>query len=674
MNPQPHDPIEVVHSEPAIWVSRVVILASLEPRKEIRSIPLNRGLNIVWSSDEGSSDQSLLTGHGVGKTTLCRLIRFCLGEGTFGHAELMARVKAEYPGGWVAAEVRVNGVKWSVARSLARTRSYAKAGLSIEALFADRPASNSYDDFKRALAASALGGFPTAPFLGGNKSILWDHLLGWCARDQEARFQDMLEWRSSRSGAESLAFQRPRHDPALIVRASLGMLTDQETELQSRIPEIERLQRETSRQIEDRKREPEYWINRLRSELATRHQLEDALHASLDRSELLSLPVLIRNRRDRYDSEIKSLEASIKDLDLMISLIAARLTEIKPLAAQREAAVNVTRTGCDSIADRIAQLEGEKLEIERNRERLCTFGNIRFGDCDYVHAYVHDLHRQVIELGRSTSRDIAIRDQATAEMQDLATRSKNEILAVHNQLHAAVDERRRVEQSVSSLLAQRASLAQIESELAKWRAFLGDTSADHTLKCLIDQERRLRAELEQASSRISEFRQGLGKRLEGIRETFDGVIQAAVSPTMRGAIQMVDGTLKFSILHGDVLAGEAIDSLGVLLFDLTWLLLGIAGRALSPRLLIHDSPREADLGTSAYACYLAYVGSLHDRLGGAESAPFQYIVTTTTAPPGALRSKKYVCLRLSSETDDALLFRCRLGQPPPDPQSRLPLE
>ena len=382
MVPKSSVPVEIVRKEPIIWLSRLLLLESADPWRVIRSIDLHRGLNVVWSNDEKSDDGPHLTGHGVGKTVLCRLIRFCLGEPTYAHPSLAERIKGAHPSGWVAAEVHVNGRCWSLARPLGRGRSIAKSNGNIEELFAETRHPGSYDEFKGAVAESALQGLPSGPILGGNRSILWDHLLMWCARDQEARLQTLWEWRSPRSENESPVFQRPKQDPAIIVRASLGLLTDEESSLQTRIAEIERRQKDLSRRIDDRKREPEFWVRRIRAELKLVHQIEDADSASLNQSEVLSLPALIETRSERYAIEARSMEERLKDLDRRIVMIAARLNELEPFAAQHQAAVDATRVGSNITSSKIAQLEAEKESVELHLEGLCTYGNISFGECE----------------------------------------------------------------------------------------------------------------------------------------------------------------------------------------------------------------------------------------------------------------------------------------------------
>lgn len=74
----------------------------------------------------------------------------------------------------------------------------------------------------------------------------------------------------------------------------------------------------------------------------------------------------------------------------------------------------------------------------------------------------------------------------------------------------------------------------------------------------------------------------------------------------------------------------AIQSLKVLAFDLACLCLSIEGRTRIPAFLIHDSPREADLGQTIYDEHFRLLRVLEEELAG---ETFQYVITTTTKPP-----------------------------------------
>ena len=70
--------------------------------------------------------------------------------------------------------------------------------------------------------------------------------------------------------------------------------------------------------------------------------------------------------------------------------------------------------------------------------------------------------------------------------------------------------------------------------------------------------------------------------------------------------------------------------------------------------LIHDSPREADLGLGVYHRLFQFVRDLEDAGDGPS---FRYIVTTTTSPPNALRMDPWLVDTLGGAAEDRLLRR-----------------
>src|SRR4051812_21818732 len=92
--------LKAVRDDPVFWVSRVAIFESSEKTEPFRNVVLQRGLNIVWAKDEiddGDDGRATAAGHGAGKTTFCRLLRYCLGEGSFGKAKSIERIRTHFP-------------------------------------------------------------------------------------------------------------------------------------------------------------------------------------------------------------------------------------------------------------------------------------------------------------------------------------------------------------------------------------------------------------------------------------------------------------------------------------------------------------------------------------------------------------------------------------------------
>lgn len=100
--------------------------------------------------------------------------------------------------------------------------------------------------------------------------------------------------------------------------------------------------------------------------------------------------------------------------------------------------------------------------------------------------------------------------------------------------------------------------------------------------------------------------------------------------------------------------GTAMESLKAVAFDVAAMLMSIEGRTSLPSFLVHDSPREADLGLSHYHRLFPLMAKL-EALG--EAAPFQYIVTTTTSPPDETIESEAVVLRLQGLEPSERLLR-----------------
>jgi len=104
--------------------------------------------------------------------------------------------------------------------------------------------------------------------------------------------------------------------------------------------------------------------------------------------------------------------------------------------------------------------------------------------------------------------------------------------------------------------------------------------------------------------------------------------------------------------------GEAVETLSVLLADVACLIYNtVSDKARLPCFLVHDSPREADLGIRIYRSFIWFAASLQEHFSDPDKCPFQYILTTTTPPPKELQNNRVVRLRLNAAVLDELLLR-----------------
>lgn len=217
----------------------------------------------------------------MGKTTFCRLIRYCLGEKHFARPQTRERIRWTFPHGYVGAEVFVDGKRWSVARPIGNNRqSFAQQDATIESLLDARP-QGSFDEFRKAIDEVTLRDLAVGATVGLNEPIRWDHLLAWCSRDQECRFQNLWEWRSTRSGSETPQFKKPKIGSIWMLRAALQLLRDEEIRAEERLFALDGIIQKFTNDIEERKREPEYWRKYYRQRLVNQYGIDDAATASL---------------------------------------------------------------------------------------------------------------------------------------------------------------------------------------------------------------------------------------------------------------------------------------------------------------------------------------------------------------------------------------------------------
>ena len=196
-----------VRTQPRLWVETMWLVESREPLVLTRTIDLHAGLNIVWAKESASNDASGLAsaGHGVGKTSLCLLLRYVLGDDAPASATLRSKAAGSFPKGGVAARVHVDGAAWLVFRSYGLySHSLAAQCDALDQLF-DGTAPNDFDGYGRALEQFSIGRLAARSLPGTNQALEWRHLLAWCIREQRTRFDGFYHWREGESSSSTCA-------------------------------------------------------------------------------------------------------------------------------------------------------------------------------------------------------------------------------------------------------------------------------------------------------------------------------------------------------------------------------------------------------------------------------------------------------------------------------------
>jgi hypothetical protein len=634
--------------EPRLWVRRLAIWEAPGGQK-IRDISLRPGLNVVWSPDGFDDDNAAAgvraIGHGSGKTLFCRLLRYCLGEQRFADETQRERIALAFPNGIVGAEVMLDGVCWAVVRPLGiRRRHVAIADGNLDEIAAGDGATTSIDPLIEAIEQGIVtpGLASLARLHPGQKA--WPIALAWLTRDQECRFDDVLDWRSPASGSDAPlpASGRETGPRREALRAFLAAITEEE--------QHSRRTEETLRtDVANSEREISYmdWDRDRR-----RNRLIDQL--GLAENSLPDMPLLLEVFQKAADERL-AIAAELPTGD-MVELVQAR-------KALQEAREELRRADEERIRIE-AQIPAEKQVLTLLSSEIpglsSAAGSAASQVCPICEVPIdralaeqcklsHKLHDEAECRVRLTKKRQEIDDQAQ-KIDRLEARLKTlqPTIALGRQY---VEQAEKRVQAIESVRDARASAWQTATRLKEGVERFAElsTERDAARKRLRSLEDKLSKERET----LAAFRDKQGRTFGKISQKFSAIIRRLVNDSARGAVTLTGNGLEIVVdVDGDRRTA-AIESLKVLAFDLACLCLSVEGSTRVPAFLVHDSPREADLGLSIYDELFRLMRELEALT---ETTAFQYIVTTTTRPPDDLRCDPWLRLILRGAPGSARLM------------------
>jgi hypothetical protein len=624
-------------SKPRFWVERFCIWS--EPDKLVREITLKPGLNIIWSPDAAKDEEAI--GHGAGKTTFCRLLRFCLGEASFGSKDQRAHITGQFPTGQVSAEVWLDGEQWTIVRPFNRYhRDKITRQVPSEETTAD-PTALQIEAFTDAVQKAFFGDLTGLLPSKIRPTEVWSSALAWLSRDQECRFDRPLAWRHSSTESLSPVIDLSTDERAQTARTFLRCITQDEYDM-SKAAEDSNVPTEG-----DELQRVEWAISRIQIGLA--EALGGDIGSGIGDLDFQLLETRIRERfpglsrieqenqkRDRRKAvsalESASLERSRLEGELdttsatetgKSALLMQRRAEVANFSSASVIAESPACPVCDIPLNRILEngcpYSVEEGYLDAVRERHALAG----ADVQRLTLEVKELVElaKVLRSKTSNARDIeeaarrALRELEEVEDQQNATHFRGErFLDRLNELTVLRDER-------SALLARVSELAQDRGERSKT---------------------------------LQKLRKDSRPAIKDLSIRFDQVIRQLVSGEVSGSIELEDGVLQPHVQAGGDCSTAAIESLKVVAFDLATLTLSCEGNSLLPAWLLHDSPREADLGESLYWGQFYFATRLERQ------ANFQYIVTTTTPPPLDLQDTDWVRAKLKAAPASERLMKCNL--------------
>lgn len=646
-------------TSPLIWVKQVTLYKSLSPIEEIRTIPFTPGLNIVQGKSDDSAE-SFESGHGNGKTTLCRLIRYCLGEESFGQKHVVAEVKHCFPNGYVGAVIVVNGEEWAVLRPVGNHRKeYAQQDVVL-ADFAAAEDRLSYSEFLKRLHEVGLLRLQQKEVLSGGEAIQWPHVLALCSRDQESRYDRFWNVRPARSESGFSKFTKV--DVSLSVRAMLGLLNIREPQILKRQAELDSELCDLRDKIKEKAAKPAFHIEQLRKRLLDECGVPDADIASPSQQDVGSIHQMRDAQLTKLQDEAKEIAQRIADLDTQINGATARLNELHELQEQNMAAKEVTATG-SAVLEQSLSPESQRQTILEKMDRACPSGEL-VRECEKVKERLAQLDDEIAKKKqtdgqRQTLRTIQKRDQVEAGLGEQAQRQETPLEQIRARLEQLNDDKNNFldrRRAINELLRV---IPLVTADLLKWHRIEQGEEPNQELTTLRSEEKQKTEEGEQLKAELSELLAKQNERIQQFQQRFHGIVQQAINASFKGVVSVAREELVFRISRERSLAGEAYETLAVLLADLAILIESSSELVCHPGLLIHDSPREADLNVRLYERMLETAYSLMTDDQG--NTPYQYIVTTTTQPSEVLREANVTKDTLSSGSGSLFGMQLEIG-------------
>lgn len=604
---------------PGLWVRRLAVWS--EPGADpIRNVELKRGLNIIWTPDpiEDAHAQTIGLPQGAGKTTFCRLLRYCLGENSFGTEADERAIRRKFTRGFVGAEIVINSKVWAVIRQFQSDSSCliwedkslkdaATDFANTDGKSSAKPIAGARKNISEVITKELLGEFPKLMPAEVDEDSAWIAALAWISRDSKCAFTDHLEWRHVKCESKSPVTNIATEKRAMIVRALLGALSQKEREGYERreklINEGKKYQGDLIRLDAEIKERSERISKKLQVPSATQPDLR-SLREAVDKLYPKSHKRKVKNNSDDVEVRRRERDDAIQkltELKLRQSTVNIQIEEKKNAIARLGSLGSDSRTCLDFDIDVICPAAGVSIGEALSRGCLLSqphnhgvekaIGAAR-SDLDSLEKESPQLEQKIKELEEISANLITL--VGTLEITMSSPKSR---VAEAERVHLLIDE-------LEKLIKSRESLDQ---DAAKNRQIL-DT----------------------AKTELTEMRKDGSDILQAFSLLFEAIIRDLLPGDIVEKASLTGNVLRLQVKRGSKTLADGFEAVKVLAFDLAAVALSIEKDTFHPGLLVHDSPHVADFGNSIYH-RLFHLLQWMETFG--EGPLFQYIITTTTKPP-----------------------------------------
>jgi hypothetical protein len=472
----------------------------------------------------------------------------------------------------------------------------------------------------------------------------WLIALAWLTRDQECRFINVLVWRSADSDSGSPARGLSSSKTLDALRALIGAITPAEYQLRSEIAQLELKLKESVQEIGHGRWE----VNRLQSRLAAELELSpenlpagrfavEALRQTA-RERLARVAVVnpsvdlenldaLRTGSEEAQEKVADYRKELAEIDVCIPhnerMIARMKGELPAISFSIDGAENPQCPVCEVPIDRILA-DGCKLS-----HKLPNPDEIR----EQWENLKNDISKETEQLNNFKQKQVLTLKELESAQQH-AKELKSHLRAAER----IRDDRADAWYKARRVIDEAERLDGLLMALEQWQS-----NAD-----------KFQADIETKRGQSGAHRNAQESVILQLSLFFHTIIQYLAGNNTKGRITLDGNGVKLSVELGGERSTTAINSLKVIVFDLAVMCMSIEGHTHTPAFIIHDSPREADLGLSIYH-QIFRLARFVEQVGG--NPLFQYIVTTTTRPPDELSEKPWLRDILKGAPAEARLLR-----------------
>lgn len=558
---------------------------------------LDDGVNVIWAADKAATAQtSAAAGHGAGKTSFCRLLRYGLGDAL--HDDLRNRLVRRLGDCRVGLVVEIDGERFAVVRSI---QTEAHALVTDPARFLEAPQMQ----LGHKSAMTPLRG-KIASFFDDASTSAWSGLLPVLARDQDAR-RDVATWREPSKGTrEARAAELLR-----MLEMFSKAVGDADAAAAATKREADAEELAAAQEVEQTKFRALGIAARLRKQLGLSKKAEDddpvvgaerlaqEAKAAVDRQAAPPQGVLdlrrewddLQARRLTFEQAIAQATGHIDSLSEQIKLFDAKRLEAEGREAEHTRATIAAPAMCPYCAQPLAtDAAREHLRAEQKRELEALRSNLA------------DLARQ--RVAATSTSEIWERKRGAAR-RDLA------------ELEAP-----------RKLLAD--NLAKLEAEHQQELGIARHVEREaRDLVAMIKRPPKAPHKKTRRVSKDARPETDVLRRRNLLQEKYDAILRELLGDEAHAELSFSGNVIESSLDMDGPVGGQALRVLSVLAFDVAAMVLRAEGLLPGPAFLVHDSPRDGDMSPIYYEKYLALFLKLEQLGGGC----FQTFVTTTTPVP-----------------------------------------